>query len=243
MLSDILAIGDKIEIKPLNSEGHPIDAAKAYASMLTHIEDETTIHITAPIMLNNIIHLPIGNKFQLRIYSSKGLLQCTCVSVSSYKDNRTLIYIVRLTSGLTKLQRRQYYRLELIHDIEYSKIEDVKSFEIDKNNVKHEKIEKLAQKWQKGAIIDISGGGVRFSSEYELHKWDTIKIRLELLVNKKLYRTEPEALVVASGRVDNRRDLFEHRVQFSNISKMDREALIRYIFEQDRIRRKNEKAD
>jgi c-di-GMP-binding flagellar brake protein YcgR len=243
MLNDILAIGDKIEIKPLNNEGNPIEGARTYASMLTYIEDDKTIHITAPIVLNNIIHLAVGNKFQLRFYSSKGLLQCTCVALSHYKDNKALIYIVKLTSALTKLQRRQYYRLECIHDIEYSKIEDEIIPDSGINNITNEKVEKIAPKWQKGAIIDISGGGIRFSSEYELHKWDKIKIRLELLISNKIHRMEPEAIVVASGNVINRKDLFEHRVQFSNISKIDREAIIRYIFEQDRLRRKNEKAD
>ncbi|HCM12943.1 MAG TPA: flagellar brake protein, partial [Lachnospiraceae bacterium] len=35
--------------------------------------------------------------------------------------------------------------------------------------------------------------------------------------------------------------VYEYRVEFKNIRKRDREDLIKYIFEQERRRRKNEK--
>ena len=56
--------------------------------------------------------------------------------------------------------------------------------------------------------------------------------------SKKLVLT---ANVVSSGRILTRTDAYEHRVEFIDIIQRDREALIRYIFEQERKKRRNDK--
>lgn len=243
MLKDIIAIGDKIDIRPLDHEGKPMYGTRPYASMLVNIEDEETIHITAPINQNKLVLLHTDKEYHLCFYTEKGLFQCKCTSLGHYKDNKTVVLNVKLTSRIVKLQRRQYYRLECIHDVKYRFLTE----NDDKIPINYDKIEqnneKVEHNWTKGAIIDISGGGARLNSSIHHQKGDKIRIKLDLVIGNKLHQMELDAEVLASSRVDNRNDLYEHRVQFSNISKKDREDLIRYIFEQDRLRRKNEKAD
>lgn len=243
MLNDIILIGDKIDIRPLDHEGKPMYGTRPYASMLVNIEDEETIHITAPIIQNKLVLLHTGREYHLTFYTETGLFQCKCTSISHYKDNKTVVLKIKLTSKIVKLQRRQYYRLECIHDIKYRFLTEDDDG-VPKNNDKIEQNnEKVEHNWIKGAIIDISGGGARLNSAIRHQMGDKIRIKLELVIGSKLRVMELDAEVLASGRVENRSDLYEHRVQFSNISKKDREDLIRYIFEQDRLRRKNEKAD
>jgi c-di-GMP-binding flagellar brake protein YcgR len=244
MHNEIISIGDKIDIKPLDNEGKPVHGARTFASQLVNIESSDTIHITAPIVHNKIMVLNVGRYFNLCFYTAKGLYQCNCVVLSNYKDNKTVVSEVRLTSKLEKFQRRQYYRLECIHDIEYRMIsidEENQLKEHDSNDHNKENANKYT--WIKGAVIDISGGGARMSSAVEQKKGDQIKIKLELVIGNNLRCMELDAVVVASAKVMNRRDVFEHRVQFNNISHKDRDDLIKYIFEQDRRRRKNDKTD
>jgi len=243
MLNNAIAIGDKIDIRAIDHEGKPIFATTPYASQLINIEDKETIHISAPLLQNKIVLMHPEREYHLTFYTSSGLYQCKCISVGQYRDNRLVVIKVRLTSEIAKLQRRQYYRLELLHDIEYRLLTE-KDEEDSKNNGKKEQNnEKFEHNWIKGAIIDISGGGARFSSAVQHKKGDRIRIKLELELGSKQISMEPDAEVLASERVLNRYDLYEHRVQFYNISKKDREDLIKYIFEQDRKKRKNEKAD
>jgi len=97
--------------------------------------------------------------------------------------------------------------------------------------------------WLNGVIIDISGGGARLNSAVQHNKGDKIKIKLDLAIGNSLRNMELTAVVIATDKVANRNDRFEHRVQFYNISRKDRDDLIKYIFEQERLRRKNGKAD
>lgn len=243
MHNEIISIGDKIDIRPLDSEGKPVHGTRALASQLVNIDDSDTIHIAAPIVHNKIMLLSAGKNFNLCFYTSKGLYQCNCIALNNYKDNKTVVSEVKLTSKLEKFQRREYYRLECIHDIEYRPItldEEIKLKDHGSNNIKEETNKHT---WTKGAIIDISGGGARLSSAVEQIKGEKIKLRLELVIGNNLRSMELEAVVIASNRVMNRRDMFEHRIQFKNISHKDRDDLIKYIFEQDRRRRKNDKVD
>lgn len=244
MLSDIIAIGDKIDIRTLDHEGKPMYASRPYASMLVNIEDEDIIHISAPIIQKKIVLLRTGREYHLSFYTEKGLFQCKCISLGEhYKDNKTVVIKVKLTSNITKLQRRQYYRLECVHDVKYRLLTENDEKVLKNGDKIEQNNENIEHNWIKGAIIDISGGGARLNSEIRHQVGDKIKISLDLVISGKLRQMELDAEVLACERVENRNDLFEHRIRFSNISKKDREDLIKYIFEQDRIRLKNEKAD
>jgi len=245
MLNDLIFIGDKIDIRPIGQDGKPIFGTKPLASLLVNIEDEETIHISAPILQNKVVFLREGRIYHLSFYTNTGLYQCNCTSLGYYKDNKTVVLRVKLTSKIVKLQRRQYFRLECLHDVKYrilTENEETKATKCDDIDQKNEKIE---QDWIKGAIIDISGGGAKLNSRIRHNKGDKIILQLELAIKDKLRQMELEAVVLASEKIDNpnRNDLYEHRVQFSNISQKERDELIKYIFEQERKRIMNEKAD
>lgn len=243
MLRDIITIGDKIDIRPLDHDGKQVQGARPYASMLVNIEDEEIIHITAPINQNKVLILHPDREYHLCFYTETGLFQCKCASLGHYKDNKTVVLRVKLRSRIEKLQRRQYYRLECIHDITYRFLTENDERLPKINDIIKQNNEKFEHNWIKGAIIDISGGGARIKSASSHQKGDKIRIKLDLVIGNKLRLMELDAEVLASYKVENRNDLFEHRVHFYNISRRDREDLIKYIFEQDRLRRKNEKAD
>ena len=47
--------------------------------------------------------------------------------------------------------------------------------------------------------------------------------------------------VIAVRELDEHRGLYEHRAQYINIDTMEREEIIRFIFEEERKHRKREK--
>ena len=91
-----------------------------------------------------------------------------------------------------------------------------------------------------GVALDISGGGVRFNAAQPAESGDIIAIRIAFLSEeaRKLRLLFAKVLTVAP--VQNRSGMFEHRVEFVSISNMERESIIRYIFLEERKRRKKE---
>jgi c-di-GMP-binding flagellar brake protein YcgR len=251
MLHEVLSIGDKIDITPLNPSGRPVAGARALVSQLVDIVDTNVVNIAAPIMVGRTIPLPVGDNFRLCFYTEKGLYQCSCMVISNHRDNKTIITVVRITSNLEKLQRRQYYRLECIQDIEYRPVtieeeildKKVSTDDFDNPEELAEAKKQLAlfdKEWITGSVTDISGGGARFSSEKQHEKGDKLIMKLDIVVGKELRKLELTSKVISSNRIPVRAGLFEHRVQFIEITQKEREVLIKYIFEQDRKRRKND---
>lgn len=252
MLQKILTIGDKIDVRPLDPNGKPVHSSKTLVSQLVDIVDYDVVNIAAPIFYGKPIILKVGENFNLCFYSDKGLYQCNCVVLSNHKDNNTYVTVVRITTNLEKFQRRQYFRLECIHDIEYRivkpeeaildrklKTEDFKSPEERAECMK--KLKLLDNEWIQGSVTDLSGGGARFSSALIHNQGDKIKIKLDLAIGNTLKRMILGANIITSERIMNRIGVYEHRVEFNDIIAKDREELIKYIFEQDRRRRRNDK--
>lgn len=252
MLRDIVQIGDKIEVKQLNQKGEPIKSSKTYVSQIVDYIDEETISIASPITNGLLVILDRWINYRLYFYTSKGLYQCNCTVHKIYRENNMVIVLVKLTSELKKIQRRQYYRLECIHEIEYRLLTE-EEFKLEerlhnKNDINDEeraeirkKLAELNNSWVHACIIDISGGGCRFNSEEELKPGDKIRIKLDFILKNMVRKLEITADIIASQKMYNRIGFYEYRAEFTDINQKDREDLIKYIFEQERKRRKNEK--
>lgn len=252
MLRDVLTLGDKIDIRHLDQFKRPAHNSKTYVSQLIDFVDFDVIHIATPISNSTPIILNIGESYNLCFYTSSGLYQCDCVVLKNHREGNIIVVTVRIVTNLEKYQRRQYYRLECIHDIEYRVItreeeileKKVSLGDFSSNEERTEfrkRLDQLQNERITGSVIDISGGGTRFNSGISHNQGDKIKIKLDIVIGAGLKKMVLGADIVSSGKLPNRTGVFEHRAEFNDISKRDREDLIKYIFEQERRRRKNEK--
>jgi c-di-GMP-binding flagellar brake protein YcgR len=251
MLREVLSIGDKIDIRPLNRSGKPVHTANTFVSQLVDFVDGNIINIVAPIVVGRTIPLPVGENYNLCFYTEKGLYQCNCQVISNHKDNKMIITVVRIITNLEKFQRRQYYRLECIHDIYYRPIsldeelleKKMSSENFDTPEAMTEAKKKLAEfdsEWISASITDLSGGGARFSSEIHHNSGDKVRMKLDFIIGKELKKLVLTAKIISSRRIPVRVGMHEYRVEFTDIMQKDREALIKYIFEQERKRRRND---
>lgn len=253
MLKDILQIGDKIELKQLDPKGIPIKSSMTYVSQVVDFIDEDTISIASPIKNGLLVILERWINYRLYFYTAKGLYQCNSTVLKIYRENNMVVVQVKLTSELKKIQRRQYYRLECIHDIDYRLITEeelnleeklLKGMYISKTEKSEieARLEELRNKWVHACMIDVSGGGCRFTSEETLEPGYKIRIKFDFILKDNLRKIETTAEIIDSQKVYGRSGFYEHRAEFTDINQNDREDLIKYIFEQDRRRRKNEKS-
>lgn len=248
MLQDIVSISDKIEVSRLDHTGRQIKNATAYISQLLNIIDDEIIHIASPIVYSRLVLLEIGSNYLLNIYSNKGLYQCKCVVLNHLHENNTTIVEVQIISRIEKHQRRQYYRLDCLIDIYIRQITKEELL-LEQNGLMnnsnkdeiHKKLQAIEEQWNMATITDISGGGLRIKSDKPLHKGDHIYLKFDLHKGNNMLNYSLKAIVISSFELNNRIRKYEHRVEFQNISRKEREEIIKYIFEQERRRRQKDK--
>lgn len=241
MISKILSPGDRLEIRKVLSEKKrkELEAedsvfAKTLVSKIYDIVDETQLKIAMPIYDGRIIPLPVNGRFDVTFFSSGGLYNSAFTVIERYKENGLYILVVELIYELKKIQRRQYYRLECVMEVEYVKIdEDFFSQNTEFNDgILEDKFEECAK--TKAIVMDISGGGIRYASEEQLtpNSFVIVKLNLKLNNNQTLFGVVGK--VLSSRRVRNNNDMYEQRIEYSDINGRTREKIIRYIFEQER---------
>ena len=90
-------------------------------------------------------------------------------------------------------------------------------------------------------LVDISGGGLRFVGDYPYEPNSLIYCQYSLDMGEKKKDYSLMAKILVSIEVENKPGSYEHRAQYINIDTSEREEIIRFIFEEERKRRKREK--
>lgn len=251
MLREVLSIGDKIDVKRLDRMGKPLNKVRTFVSQLADFVDNDVIYIAAPIRSGITIIPEAGDSYNLCFYTKHGLYQCSCTIIRIIKDNNIVLVEVKVTSDLEKFQRRQYYRLECIYEIKYHPISydeellanKIKEDDFMSDTYREEckkRLEEMQAVWLNASITDISGGGTKFTSSHMHKEGDKLRINLDIEVARKHTKMNLGAVIISSSKLFNRYGVYENRAEFTDISKKDREELIRFVFEQERRLRKND---
>lgn len=247
MISNIIAIGDRIELTHVKRDNSPQKGPKkVYYSQVNDIVSEDEINIAMPMEKGKIILLSIDSVYTLSFFSKNSIYQCNGKIVDRYKSSNMYFLVVELVSSLKKMQRREYYRLECLMPAEFREMTQ-KEIDFDYveeivENAKDPDAEEQELPFQKAIIVDISGGGLRMVSEIpvEANQYVLIKVRIPIRFLVKQFHLV--GYVLQSAKVPGEVVKYEIRLQFEKISKEEREAIIKYIFEEERKKRKVEKS-
>lgn len=238
MLSKIVSVGDRIELKKMDTSMKikidSTDADKIYISKVYDVLNEYRLTIAMPIVEGRLIPLEIDTKYDISFISKKGLFQCTAVIVDRYKQDGLYVLVIELLSSLKKHQRRQYYRLDCLLEIKFKLLteEEIDFFNKNSDYITAEGV------FTNAIALDISGGGLRFVSSQKLKLKDKILLVLNIELSNDSYDFNILSDVRDTEIVKNRDGVYETRVEFQNLKTKSREILIKYIFEQDRLQRK-----
>jgi len=229
MLEKYISLGDKIEIKKLTALGVEEEGPYRLSNVL-EIIDDGHVGIAMPIERGSLIPMDVGDRYRLCFYGKSGLYQSKGIVSERYKKDRLYIAVIKLTAAFEKLQRRQYFRLDCFLKIEYRPYTETV-------NEKNEVVRNYGG-WQGGNAIDISGGGMRFISPDYKPNDKKYEIAFSLAINGVMRRfTENARLVHASSEL-NKAGMYEYRVEFLDVDPKDRELIIKYVFDEERNRRK-----
>ncbi len=238
MISKFVQVGNKIEIESIKKTTGELGEVtrKTYRSELYDIESEDIIKIAMPMEQSKIVLLPVDAEYSLCFYTPNGLYQCLARVVERYKSNNLFVLSMELETDLQKYQRREYYRLNTVLDMKSKAID-----ENEKSSLAQVQFIDTDLTFDNGTMVDISGGGARFISKVKYTEGSLIRFVFSLFVNGLVTEYKLVGKVLKSSPIENMEDQFENRIQFVNMLNDDREAIIKYIFEEERKQRHRER--
>ncbi len=128
------------------------------------------------------------------------------------------LLLIERTDSVTRIQRRDYFRLDVTGKVDLYKIIDDKSYP-----------KKLAE----ARLLDISGGGIQIQLKKKLKKGEEILISLKkILPPKELIKSK-----IVRIKKQNK-ELYNYGVKFLEIEEEQREDIIQWIFAYQRKSRK-----
>lgn len=217
MIQSAVTLGDKIE---LTKKIDLVDA-ETYYSMVYEIIDEHHMLIQAPIEGGKIIPLELEEIYYACIYTNRGLFRGEVEVSRRMKDGNIHYLELLFHTPLKKYQRRQYYRMNCILSFQYQDSTD--------------------EQWETGTLLDISGGGIRFTTSKALDTKQRVKCNLKLKISDYNISLETDGLLLQSKPIEPDLVNYQNRIIFDNLTIEDREKIIKFIFEEERRRRKKEK--
>lgn len=245
-MSQLIETGAKLELKKIRHIETATEISYVSRFLYQSSADEAVIEM--PAKAGRLVVLEPGEAYLICFYTNKGVYQCQGQVVSRYYEDSLPVAVIKLRSEFEKLQRRQYYRMESVLPLEFRTVseEELEQMSLEKHGLyKEEKAFQGGAEGNKvrcytGVTLDISGGGIRFNSEYAAQSNDIIMMRIAFMTQETQKLQPLFAKVLTVLPVQNRSGIFEHRVEYIAISNAERECIIRYIFAEERKRRKRE---
>jgi len=253
MANEIIQAGNKIEMRLVqkwnqDTENEPL---QPYISQFVDWVDYNIALILVPFYQGNLLALRVEDAYDLRFYTKSGLYQCRAVVLKRLrKDDNLAMAEVKFISPLEKFQRRQFYRMNCIAPLEFAPVsEEQLDLYIDlkycfSKERKIEVKEQIAEQqiaFYKGTILDISGGGMRFNSEYMNTPESILVLKPEMPDDTDKSVSLLFGRIISSKRIPNRDPvIYDNRLEFVRIRPAEQEAIITYIFKAEREKRKRE---
>ncbi len=245
MISKIIDIGAKVDIgivSQLERSFRMEDDMKFYKSQVYDILENEELELLMPTERGKLQLLSLGLRYEFVFYTKLGLYKAVGHIKERYKtDNRYMIR-VELNTPLSKFQRRQFFRLRCVIDMNYFLISREQAETTEAKEIMEElRGNDFYEKQKAARIVDISGGGVRFVSD-EKNEDDTYVLMTVLLFTEdgdKQYTIVGH--IIDCERIEGVEMKFVNRVEFMLKDSKLQEEIIKYIFAEERKARKNDK--
>ena len=238
MGNKVVSIGDKIDIFYHHDNDDMSKHNNKCVSMLSDLKNELLWEVTMPVSEGRMILFEVGAKCDFTIYTSNNtIFNCLAIVRKRYKRGNLFYLAVEIVSELKKIQRRDYFRVECCIDFHFTKVED--------DNVE-QNIDKLYESIElsgvdgtiyNGVILDISGGGIKFSSGSPSEEGKYILSVFKLDNEDKHDKIYVICKIITCEKNEMVNDKYINRAQFIFKTIADREKVVHYVFEEERKKR------
>ncbi len=240
MIEKIIASGDKIDIEvidPNTREKH------IYRSQVFDILDNDQLRIAMPFVDTKLIVLSLNVRYKLCFHTQMGLFECVGHVIDRFKSDNRYIAVVTLKTGLRKIQRREFYRLERLTDLQYRLLsQEEAQCETVRELLLMEEEAVEGPVYKSGIAVDLSGGGARLltDEQYSVPEYLVIKLHIDVAPEQSEFYVIGK--IVLSEKLAGKSGQYENRVEFVRMEEPEREKLIHYIFKEERKLRRIRKS-
>ena len=210
MRTSVLKIGSKGVIKK--------KVRRDENEFTTRIEniDGDIIRVLTPLYKSILIRLHPGTRVEVSVFDSLNLYQFEAEAINTVIEDNIYYTDMKIVSEITKLERRNYFRVEAMKDVLLRK-----KAEGDMHDTEED--------YAKGITVDLSGGGLQLITAEVFSQSCIVEMRLEL---------DDEELKL-DGEVLNRiyqEDLLSYRymIKFVNLDKFTQEMIVKFVFKLQR---------
>lgn len=244
LLSELIEPGDKIDIQMLqqaqqaNETG---DTTKIYKSSVLDILDDSEMEISMPTEGSKMLLLPAGIRYNLLFYGKNGMYGCVGTVIDRYKKGNLYILLIEMDSELKRIQRREFFRMSCAIDITYYQITDeMAQLETTEEIFQELHDDNFFDACKRGTVLDISGGGIRFVCDRELESQSHLLVIMHLnneWIDQQFYIV---IRIIDGWKSGKNSEKYIYRAKFLIKNPKTREAIIKYIFDEERKARKKE---
>ena len=238
-----------MEVASIIRPGDKIDLI--FKSQVLDIRENGNLEILMPSEAEKLILIPLGVRYEMVFFTSTGLYRALGQVKERYKKDNIYMLEMELKSQLEKYQRREYFRYPYLLDISYYPItEEEAQMESGEMIFLHLQEEDFGYRrfGEEGKVVDLSGGGIRFTVESQrkirLRPEQYLLFEIHLQnesVDKRYYIV---GIVISCERIEKLKDgRCEVRARFLFQDDNVREEIIRFIFEEERKMRQRGQKD
>lgn len=242
-ISDVLSLGNKIDIRLTfqvqQQQSGQIATVTEYKSVIMDFPSDHQIEIGMPTLKGKMILFQVGIRCEMVFYTPKGLYTCECTVSNRYKKENLYLLLMEVNTALNKYQRREYFRVDCLIDFNYYPVDD-RVAELATTEALFVEIQDPSYLGMKidALLKDISGGGMRYSTHVPIEKNQMILSCIRLtndIMDQTFYLL---AKVISCEKKEIVPETYDVRAKFIFKDLKDREAIVRFVFEEERKRRR-----
>lgn len=246
-----ISIGDKVDIIRQAYVRKDTGEADTLSSKVIDIIDGVTFKLTMPMNKTITIPLEIGEESYMYFYTTYGILAARAVVSERFFEGSLAVMVIKLVTELEKTQRRQFYRLQCsiearTHILTEEEKRGLRDFIGESRLVienKNRYIDMIAEKsgtWENCIVIDLSGGGVKYLSDKEMPKHELVILSIKLKIGEDTKEYFLLMNIISAFRKTTESAKFEIRTKFVSLRETARDAIVRFVFEEERRNRRKE---
>ncbi len=208
-----LKIGDRLNIERCGGD-NTINEKNILNAQLIDLR-EKDIYISTPIYKRKRCFLSNGQNVSVFFYRDTAVYQFYAEVIKQVYTNITA-FIIRPTSELYRIQRREHYRLPIVINVILEKRQN-------------DKIHRL-----KCVTKDLSGGGIKAICNEKLEEGENVKIKLYLYKNDRII-LNGKVIRVIKNTITN---CYELGIRFDTISQSNEDKIYAFVFKKQCLFRK-----
>lgn len=225
--------------KPVIGSYEENDSILLCQGKISKIQEDTEIEFVVTDTEPKEMHKNVC--YIMTFYSGQEMYLCNGYYESTYQQDSEKYFTMEITSPLEKVQRRMHQRVSCHGKMSFRILqpEQVRDMISEDTAVILPK-EMDREEEKEDSMIDISGGGIRFTSKKLVEKNDYLQVEFGILAGKETIQMHIFGQVVSQKLFRNEKDIYDIRMKYVGLSEEQKEQIIQFVFQLERDSRRKE---